>query len=211
VLGVIGAVAKSNKSNTSGGGSKATAVPVSLPSTPAGFTSFRSAADHFSIAVPAGWRSVDPSSPGAQAALNDIEQANPALKSTLGPTAAHLVEQGIAFWGFSPGAGQFSANVSVLAKAAPGYSSSDLSDLAKAAEKEYTGLGATLMNSTTTTVGGQAADRLDITLPINTPSGDRITVHETQYITGANGFVYIITESGDSPSFADITSSFSTK
>ena len=212
-LGVIGAIAGTAKHNTnSHTSSSGEAVPVNKPATPAGFTAFTSKADQFTIDVPRTWKAVDPTSPGAQAAMNEIEQSNPDLQSSFGQSAIKLAEQGIALMAINTqvDAAGFASNVNVEAKPALTFSASDLPQIAASLPTEYAKLGGTITGITYLTFDGHQALRSTDTMSLNTPLGTHISVSQTQYFVGANGFLYALTLSGSDPDLAAIASSFST-
>jgi hypothetical protein len=214
VLGVIGAVAGTKKHDTNTHlPAGAAAVPVNSPTTPAGFTAFHSKADQFTIDLPNSWKAVDPSSPGAQAAINELAQSNPNLRSTFGQSALQLAEQGMALVALNPvvGSDGFAANVNVVAKPDLTFSSGDLSQIAAALPTELAKLGGTVTGTSYLTLGGHEALRSTDTLPITTLAGTHLKVSQSQYFVGANGFVYAITISGTDPNLAAIANSFSTK
>jgi hypothetical protein len=212
-LGVIGAVAGTDKHNTnthtSNGGE---AVPVNNPTAPAGFNAFTSTADQFTIDVPKTWKAVDPTSPGAQAAMNELEQSNPDLRSSFGQSAIQLAEQGIALMAINTQVdpGGFASNVNVEAKPALTFSASDLPQIAASLPAEYAKLGGAITGISYLTFDGHPALRSSDTLSLNTPLGTHISIKQTQYFVGANGFLYALTLSGNDPNLAAIASSFST-
>jgi hypothetical protein len=213
VLGVIGAIAGHRKSGSNAHNSNAgTAVPVANnPSSPAGFTVYRSTPDQFTVDIPKTWKAVDPTSPGAQAAMNEIVQSNPNLRSSIGTSAIQLSEKGMALLAINPVAGPdgIAANINVLARPDLTFSAGDLSKLAAALPGEYAKLDATSTGISYVTIDGHQAVRATDTLPLNTPAGTRVNVHQTQYFIGANGFLYALTLSGDDPNMTAIASSFS--
>jgi hypothetical protein len=187
-------------------------VPVNSPTTPPGFTAFHSTADQFTIDIPNTWKAVDPTSPGAQAAMNEIEQSNPDLQSSFATNAIQLAEQGIVLMAVNTvmNPDGFASNINVEAKPDLTYSASDLSQLAASLPAEYAKLGGTITGTSYLTFDGHQALRLSATLSINTPLGTHVNVNETQYFVGANGFLYALTLSGSDPNLAAIASSFST-
>ena len=212
LLGVIGAIAGKNNNSTSHDSSAGSAVPVTnSPGTPAGFTAFHSSADQYTIDIPETWKSVDPASPGAQAAMNEIEQSNPDLRSVMKTSAAQLAVQGITLLAINPVSGPdgFASNVNVTARPDLTFSGSDLQQIAASLPGEYAKLGATFTGSSDVTLNGREALRATDTLPLNTPLGARVDVPQTQYYEGANGFVYVVTLSGNDSNLAAIASTFS--
>jgi hypothetical protein len=213
VLGVIGAIAGHSNGSNSHGPNVGTAVPVANgPTTPAGFTAFRSTAEHFTMDIPYTWKAVDPTSPGAQAAMNEIEQSNPGLRSSLAQSAIQLAESGMGLMAINPALGPdgFASNINVVAKPDLTFSASDLSQIAANLPSEYAKLGGTITGTSYVTYDGNRALRATDTLPLNTPLGTRINVTQTQYFVGANGFLYVVTLSGSDPNMAIIASTFST-
>ncbi|HUE59988.1 MAG TPA: hypothetical protein VMO88_10430, partial [Acidimicrobiales bacterium] len=147
-------------------------------------------------------------SPGAAAVLNEAEQSNPNLRAAL-PNKSSLAAEGMKFMAIDPtGTNGFGSDVNVIAHAALGYSDNDLGDIAGQMSQEYGKLGATLTSSQTTTLAGHKALENSLELPLQTPSGGSITVHEVQYFLGGNDIVYVITLSGDSPALATVASTF---
>ena len=209
VFGVIGAVAgkKANKTPT------APAVPTAnLPGTPSGYTSFGSSADRFHIAVPSAWKQVDPTSPGAQAAINQMVQVNPSLKSLFPGGAQQLAADGIALVAIdpSPTASGSASNVNVLARPDLTYSDSELNQLASELPAELSRAGVRSTGIRIVVFAGHRALRATDMLPLKTPSGAQVTIDQTQYYVSGNGFLYVITLSGDDPAMTTIASSFST-
>jgi hypothetical protein len=187
---------------------------VSVPGdsyTPAGFTQFRSAADRFSIAVPEGWRSVDITSPGAQAAITQIEQSNPKLGSAFGQSALSMAESGMVLMAINPvPEGNFAANVNVVAHPAPAFSDSDLSQIRSSLATTYSKLGAKVTGTSYMTLDNHRALRETDIISLNLPDGSTVRVNQTQYFLGANGFVFEITLTGDDPNLNTIANSFVT-
>ncbi len=158
VFGIIGAVAgkKANKTPT------APAVPTANPpGTPSGYSSFGSSADRFHIAVPRAWKQVDPTSPGAQAAINQMVQVNPSLRSLFPGGAQQLAADGIALVAIDPSpTGNGSAsNVNVLARPDLTYSDSELNQLASELPRELSRAGATSTGSRIVVFDGHRALR----------------------------------------------------
>ncbi len=177
-------------------------------STPAGYQSFSDQTYHFTIAVPSTWKQIDPASPGAAAALKEVEQTNPNLRAVL-PDFSSLAAKGMKFMAVDPTATDgFAPNMNVIAHAAVGYSDNDLGDIAGQMSQEYGKLGATVTSSQTTTLAGHKALKESLDVPLQTDSGRSITIHEVQYVLGGNDILYIITLSGDSPELSRIVSTF---
>lgn len=213
VIAAVVAHGKSNNNTSTGSANHATARPsLSASGTPAGYTNFTSAADRFRLAVPSSWRQIDMNSPGAQAAMNEVAQANPAYKSTFAQGALKMAESGMVLMAINPvpDASGFASNVNVVAKPAPGFSQSDLQQLAAVVPAQLARVGITVTGTSTATIGGQAAMRMAMTQTLNTPTGTQLTVDETQYYVGANDFLFVITLSGDDPALTTIPSTFAT-
>jgi hypothetical protein len=214
VIGVIGAVfGKNNDNSNSTTPNSAAAVPVANgPATPKGFTAFRSTADRFIIDVPAAWKAVNPDSPGAQAAMNAMQQSNPNLRSAFGKSAIQLAQSGIVLLAINPvpGPDGFAANINVAANADLTYSDSELPQIAAALPAEYAKLGATITGTSYVTFDGQHALRSTDTLSIKSPLGTDINVQQAQYFLGANGLLYVVTLSGSDPNLTKSASTFST-
>ena len=155
---------------------------------------------------------MDPTSPRAQAAISDIEQSNPDLRSALGESAIRLAQSGTALLAINPAVGPdgFASDINVIAKPDPTLSASDLLQLQATLPSEYAKLGGRSTGSSYVTLDGKQALRATDTLPLKTSLGKTISVSQTQYFLGANGFIYVITFSGNDHNMAAIASSFST-
>ena len=213
LVGVIAAATVKPRNGSPAVSSAAPALPVGGgPTAPTGFTTFHSSADGFTIAIPETWKAVDPTSPGAQAAMNEMEQSNPNLRSAFATSALQLAEKGMALLAINPVADSqgFASNVSVDAQPDLTYSSGDLVQIASALPGEDARLGATMTGTSYVSIGGHEALRASSTLPVTTPAGAHIEVAQTQYYSGANGFVYIVTLTGSDADMAAIAASFRT-
>ena len=177
-------------------------------STPSGYTSFVDHADRFSIAVPAAWRDVDPSSPGAQQAFQDLVQGNPEIAASLGPNIATMVTKGMKFFSIDPAAGPAGRpSVNVIAEPALGINDSDLGDLAQQLPAGFAKAGATMLGSATIPLAGHQALQVTLEVPL-TVGGQPVVLHETQDYVAANDLVYVITLTGTSPQAVIIASTF---
>lgn len=217
LLGVIGALAAAGSGHataqSSAAPNSATAVSApNSPSTPSGYSTFTSKADKFSIAVPSTWKKVDPSSPGAQAAINEIERLNPGLGSALGTSAVNLAERGMLLLAVDPAAAPdgFTSSMNVVAKPDLVYSASSLTQLEAQLPGEYAKVGATITGSTIVTFDHRKALRATSSWLVNTPSGRQANIQQTQYFLGANGLLFVLTLSGTNPALPTIASTFST-
>ena len=210
ILAIIGAVAGKKTNNPPNPG---TAVAVTNgANTPAGYTTFENATEHFSIAIPKTWKSIDPTSPGAQAAMNEIQQSSPNLKSAFAGSAAQLAERGMGLLAINPSIASdgIAPNLNIIAQPDLTYTPSDLDKIAASLPAEYQKLKARLTGISYTTLDGQRALHATDILPVTSPLGVTAQVAEAQYIVGANNFLYIITVTDNDPAFATILSTFST-
>jgi len=177
-----------------------------------GYAEFADHADGFSIAVPSAWRQVDPSSPGAAAAFQQIEAANPGLQRVFGSGFAGLVAQGIKFLAVDPQAGVGgNPTVNVVVRSAPGATDAGLAQLADGIRSEYGQIGAEVLGTTTVRVAGHRALEVRADFALSGEDGTSATVHETQYFVAASGFVYIVSLAGSSPQFATVVSTFAVR
>jgi hypothetical protein len=210
VLGIIGAVAgKKNNTDTP----SATAVPTAnSPGTPRGYSSFGSSTDQFHIAVPSAWKQVDPTSPGARAAFDQVLQLNPGMRSLFPGGLQQLAQDGIVLLAINPdpGADGYASSVNVIAKPDLTFSDSDLNTIAAELPAEESRAGATNTGTSIVTFDGHRALRATDALPLKLLSGGQATVDQSQYYVSANGFLYIITLSGNDPALATIANTFST-
>ena len=214
-LGIIGAVANHDKTGSNSSLSRNPASAVSAPNspaTPAGYSTFRSTADRFAIDVPNTWKEVDITSPGAQAAMNELSQANPKLRSTLGQSALQLAESGMVLMAINPvlGSQGLASNVNIVAKPDLTYSDTDLPQIAAQVSNEYSKLGGKIANTAYVTLDGRKALRITGALPVNSPDGTRATADQVQYYVGANELIFVITLTGDDPALQEVASTFST-
>jgi hypothetical protein len=215
----VGAAAATSPgaSNASPGASPNTS-PRAVPSAgssasgaPAGYQTFSDQADHFSIAVPSEWRSVDPTSPGAAAAFEQIQAANPNFKRGFNGNLSSLLANDVKFLAVAPPSqAAEAANLNVIVKPAPGFVDADLGQIRNALPGEYTKIGATLLGITTITLDGHQALKTTAHLPVNTDLGNTLLASQSQYVLGANDFIYIITMTGTSPDLSTIAATFQT-
>lgn len=167
---------------------------------PAGYTGFSSSVDHFTVAVPATWRQVDPSSPGATQTVQDLVKANPAFSSVLG--SGDLASKGIKFLAANPTTG---SSVNVVVKPALGARDSDLDGLIDDLKAQYQALGAAVTGTRTVPLAGHSALQIDLELKIAATAGSRAsTIRETQDLVAANDLVYIVTLAGADPALPAI-------
>jgi hypothetical protein len=177
--------------------------------TPVGYRTFSDRAARFSIAVPSDWRSVDPTSPGAAAAIQQLQQTNPNFRRAFSGNLSNLLANDVKFLAISPvSQGTEAPNINVIVKPAPGFVDADLGQIRNALPAEYAKIGATLVGITNVTLDGHEALRTSATLPINTGLGSTVVASQAQYIVGGNDFVYIITLTGTSPELPTIATTF---
>jgi len=177
---------------------------------PAGYSAFVDAADHVSIAVPATWDQLDPSSASAAADLQQALAVNPQLKSVYPNGVASFEASGTKFMAFSPTSiGGFQANINLIATSAPGIVGGDLVQILPSLETKTESVGGTVTSSFTGTVAGREGLVANISLPYNLASGRKATVIEKQDYVAANNTLYVLTFAGTSAAFSTIESTFS--
>ena len=174
---------------------------------PAGYVSFADRADHFSIAVPSSWRRIDPLSPGASQALQNLVRANPSLASLFGSNAADLLAKGIKFLALNVNATD-RPTVNVVVEPAVGVRDSDLPQLADTLRSQYASGGATVASTTDVSLGGHNALQFAVTFHFARPAGGSLNKNATQDVVAANDFIYILTLAGTSPDLRTIPSTF---
>lgn len=188
-------------------GPTTTAPPTTTPlpttttlavNVPAGFTGFTDTADRFTIATPPGWRQVNPSSPGAAQATQDLVKSNPKLAAAL--PSGDLVALGIKFLAVESGG----SVVNVVVKPAVGAQDSDLPGLAGDLKAQYQKLGAVASPPETVQLSGHSALRVKLDLKLTKAAGGKATVHEVQYVIAANDLLYILTLAGDNAQLAAV-------
>ncbi len=168
---------------------------------PPGFTTFTDAADRFSISFPESWRKVDPSSPGAAQAIQDLVKSNPGLATV---ASGDLVAQGIKFLAVASAG----ATVNVVVKPAVGARDSDLPDVVDQVKAEYAKIGGAVRTDETVQVAGRTGLRLTVDLQVAGPTGAKTQVSEVQYFLLANDLAYILTEAGSDPQFPAVANTF---
>jgi hypothetical protein len=171
--------------------------------TPAGYKAFTEKTDRFSLAVPGSWESVDPSSPGAAEAYQQMAANNPAFQSVGGGDVTNLASRGMKFLAVN---GQSSVNVVV--KPVLGAGSSSLTQLQSQLRGLYQTLGATLLSNQTIQLNGREALQATVEQPFNEANGSYVLIDETQDFFAANDLVYSVTLAGTSPDLATIASTF---
>jgi hypothetical protein len=146
---------------------------------------------------------VDPSSPGAAEAFQQMEANNPAFQSVAGGDVTNLASRGMKFLAVG---GQSSVNVVV--KPVFGAGGSSLTELQSQLPSLYHSLGATLMSNETLQLNGREAIQATVEQPFNEANGSYIVVDETQVFFAAHDLVYSVTLAGTSPDLATIASTF---
>jgi hypothetical protein len=206
VAGVIVIGSSSGSSNTSNHlavrGPKTKAVP-------AGFTAFVDHSDFYSIAVPAGWTQVNFESPGAVAAMQQVEQDNPDIASAIGDPST-WASKGLSFLAVDSAPQGQSSSVDVIARPYPGFSNGLLSQMASGLPSEYSQIGAKVSSIHMVTLKGQQALKVSLVEQIALPGGGNANLSETQYFLGSsvNDYLYVISLEGSSADLSKIASSF---
>jgi hypothetical protein len=204
VLGIIGAVTKKTVKTSP----QAAAPAPNAPGTPSGFKTYADSIDSFTIAVPQSWADVNPSGPGAAAAVAILQKQNPEFDKVFG-SAQSMAAEGVKFISLDPDStGGESANVNVVVKAADGFDSSDLSQLAQALPSEYQKVNATLISSQRVTYDSHDSLEVRLNLNLNNTAGTPITIPETQYFVPANDRLYVVTLSGSDSRLQTIAANF---
>ncbi|HUO48153.1 MAG TPA: PsbP-related protein [Acidimicrobiales bacterium] len=177
-----------------------------------GYTQFADHTDSFSIAVPSSWRQVDPSSPGAEAAFQEMTTQNPSLRKAFGNGFSDVVSAGIKFLAVDPDpadvASGGSPTINVIVHPAPGSTDADLGRLSSGITGEYQQLGLHLVDTSTVHLAGHRALRMHVGYTVTAADGSTSSVPETQYFVLANDFAYIITLAFSSPRFDQVMSTF---
>jgi hypothetical protein len=190
-----------------GGSSIPTAASPTTVALPHGYAAFTDRSDRFSIAVPAQWRQIDPSSPGASQSIAAAVQNNPGLKNLVGSNAAALVAQGMRFIAVDYN-NPTGATVNVVARAAPGARDSDLPQLVGVLKTQYAKAGLIVLRTASVPIAGHTAIQVTLDLRLNGANGQPTTKREVQDIIAANDLIYILTFAGSSPAFSTIGSTF---
>ena len=166
---------------------------------------------NFSIAVPSSWTAVNPTGPGATAAIQQVEQNNPDLQATLG-SLSNLVAKGVKYFAvYNNGEADQLASVNVVVEPDLGFHDSQLAQLAAQLSAQLAKVGATVLGSSDVSLDGYQALRVALDLPLTNAAGNRVMVGETQYYLGSSEFLYVITLSGNSSDFSAIASTFKIK
>jgi len=182
-------------------GAPAAVAPITTTlatAVPAGFTGFTDAADRFTIAVPATWRQVDPASPGAEQAIQEVVKRYPDFASVLG--SGDLAAQGMRFIAVTGGG----AGANVVVRPAVGGRDSDLPRIGERLKVQYESLGLTVVDLGSEQLSGRAALRLNVDAHLGGATGAAPTVHEVQHLIVANDLIYILTLSGDDPQLPNV-------
>jgi hypothetical protein len=172
--------------------------------TPAGYKAFTDKTDRFTLAVPGSWESVDPSSPGAAEAFQQLQADNPAFESVEGGDVSNLASRGMKFLAVGD-----QSSVNVVVKPFFGAAGSALTQLQSQVPSLYQSLGATLLSNDLVQLNGREALQASVEQPFNEPNGSRVIVDEIQDFYVANDLVYSVTLSGDSTDLTTIGSTFS--
>ncbi len=200
---VVGATSPSSKPP----GSIAVAG-ANTPATPHGYQTYVDQRDRFSIAVPAIWREVNPSSPGAAAFFQQMEQANPKIRATLPGNLAGLAAQGTKFFAIDATSQSGGARTTVVVEPALGSSDGDLPQARDEVLTEYDKLGVTKVETSCPVLNGHDALAASADWPYCRQDGSSYVVHDTQYLLFANDFSYVINSVGPSPELPTVLSTF---
>jgi hypothetical protein len=174
---------------------------------PLGYKEMADQADRFRIAIPQNWNAVNPTSPGAQAAFDQIFKSNPGLGIS---GTADMERLGMRLLVVGP----INRNtlraptVNIIVRPAPGMSVTDIPSMIDGQRSQAEAAGITFKSSRKTKVGGEPAYAVDISLRLNTPVGKTAQLDETQYYVAGNGFVYIITIVGNPTDYTTILGTF---
>ncbi|MGH9095099.1 MAG: hypothetical protein ACRDXE_08055 [Acidimicrobiales bacterium] len=181
---------------------------VGTASTPPGYKPFVDRTDHFSIAVPAAWRSANPSSPGVTASVHDMLQLSPRLQANLGSGFVNALSRSTKFLAVDPTGGTIATSaVAVVVSPAIGATDNDLPQAEAGLERAYQQTAGTVVSSVGIDLAGHQA--LQDTVRVPTASGT--TILETEDVLLANDFVYFITFAGSSPDMPTVASTFSVR
>jgi len=168
-------------------------LPVVVP---AGFNGFVDAPDRFTMAVPADWQQVDPSSPNAAQSIQDVTAVHPAMTPLL--SVSILTSGNVKFVAVDPG----DASLSMIVKDAGGMDESDLgriTDQAIASAQDPTAVTREPLQ-----LAGHGAMRLTSDYKLAKPVAGKPTLHQVQYFFVANDLQYVLTLTGASPQFPAI-------
>jgi hypothetical protein len=175
---------------------------------PAGYVRFVDTKDGFSIAVPRSWRRIDPSSPGASAALRGMLQANPNVQAAIGSKAADVITQGTKFMTLNLNGRAGIPTLNVIVEPAVGARDSDLPDVANSIKGQYAKAGATVEGTRFVSLAGHRALEVLVTFHLARPTGEPFVKQSVQDFVVANDSVYIVSRSGTSPDLGTIVSTF---
>jgi hypothetical protein len=152
---------------------------------------------------------VDPSSPGAAAEWQQIEQDNRKVKAAVGSSLATLMSKGVKFMAFEPNSqADVEGNVIVAVEPAPGVQDSDIAQGADQLASQAAKIGATQFTTRIVSLDGHQALQLSYTLTVKDVLGNNHTAPGIQYYVGANDFVYSITLTGTSADLSTIVANF---
>lgn len=167
---------------------------------PPGFTGFTSSEHRFAIAVPSDWTHFDPTSPGADKVIQNLQATNPAAPKV---SAADLAGYGMRF---VAGDGTPKNDVNVIVRPSRG-AVDDLWRMATRIKADFVGFGATVRSSELVQLSGREAFRIAVDVSLVQPDGRR-SVSQVQYFVVANDVVYTLTLAGESPHLPTIATTF---
>ncbi len=176
---------------------------------PAGFRTFVDAKDHFQIAAPSSWLTVDPAAPNINAAFQSLLRKSPRLAQVLGTSAGNLAARGVRFIAVDSTDvhDDEPPNVNVVVTSAPGFTVSDLSKLEAEVLAAYVKAGETVLGVRTVGFDHTTALQVSVITHVEVAGRER-NIAATQYGLGANGTFYWISLTGSSPELGELAATF---
>ena len=171
---------------------------------PLGYTPFVDHTNRFRIAVPTGWRQINPTSPGASIRFQQLVQANPRLAAVVGTGAT--ISKEIKFFAIDTNVEGPSANINIAAIPALGARDQDLPKALASIRVGYDRLGLTIVHADYVPLAGHQALQLTISNAARLPNG--AAPREVQDFVVANDLIYTITFTGTSADFHTIETTF---
>src|SRR5262249_36087092 len=148
--------------------------------------------DRFTIGVPRSWRRIDPSSPGASAALRTVLRDNPNMQSVLGSNAADVISKGTKFMTLNANARVDIPTLNVIVEPAIGARDSDLPEVVDALKNQYAKAGATVESSRIVPLAGHSALELAVLFRFARAIGAPLRRESIQDFVVANDSLYIV-------------------
>jgi len=158
---------------------------------PAGYSEFRDSGRGYALAVPSSWIQINVQSPQAAAAFAQLLKEKPQFTKVFGGNLSSMVKQNMSLLAVGP------TGVGLNMVVEPGAGTLTAAQLGTVYSTElqpaYSRLGMQVLSHQLASLDGHPALRVAITIALGT------VVRETQFVTGVNGNIFVLTITNATP------------